>query len=383
MVSRLSRLPTSAALVIGGFLRLPLLVAFAFNRRGAYSNETHARAAARWLLQAAKSVDCRGFSHSFHFARGWLPAYPETTGYIIPSLALAGRAYGVPQLDDVIGAAWDWIVEQQAEGGDFADLSGAPQVFDTGQILIGANFMYRSGDIRAAEVVRRSASWLVRQQSDDGSFMLHAYNNMPHAYYSRVGAALLEAGQLLDLPELGEAGLRNLSWTLDQQRHDGWFEHMSFSDHAPYSHTIVYTLEGLLAGFRLSGDQRMLEAVVLTSEKIRDSVCSHGGIIRSQYREGFSPVDGEICVTGLCQWAAHCFRLDRLGISGFRETAERSLEEAKRLQIHSGFATIDGALPGSTPLSGKYMRYALPNWGVKFFLDALLESERGDMPVLI
>ena len=375
---------TKLFLGLSALVRTYLWMGYALANRCEATHEVHARAAVKWLLGAAQGSGSGGFAHSLHFARGWLADYPETTGYIIPTLCLAAKRYGLADAERAGMVAWQWLCSLQQADGAFPDLAGKPQVFDTGQILIGANFLCRMGDAEAPKVARKCSDWLLRQQSTEGCFVVNAYNEQPHAYYSRVGAALLETGQMLNLAAVTEAGLRNLEWTLCQQKQDGWFEHMSFAEHPPYSHTIVYTLEGLLAGYHLCGDDRLRDAVVRCAIALRESIARHGGFIRSQYKDGFVAVDEQICVTGLCQWSALCFRLDRLGVSGFRDEAERSLAAAKRLQLCSPLRSLSGALPGSVPLSGRYMRYALPNWGVKFFLDALLEADGGDdLPPLI
>lgn len=372
------------ALALSALSRCHLWAGYALSGGRSEDNACHAKKALSWLGRAEKSARGEGFAHSLHLARGWLPGYPETSGYILPSIDLAAHRFGVAGMDAVIANTWSWLKRIQRADGSFGDLTGSPQVFDTGQILIGANYMLRQDTPGAAIVAKRAGEWLRDQQSSDGSFVRHAYNARPHSYYSRVGAALLDAGQLLNSAELVDSGARNLEWTLKQQGSDGWFDHMSFSDHPPYSHTIVYTLEGLLAGYRLSGEKRMLDAVVSCATALGKSIAAHGGVVRSQYQVGFLPVDDQICVTGLCQWAALCFRLEHLGIDGFLGEAERSLAKAKSLQLVSPFSALDGALPGSVPLSGRYMRFALPNWGVKFFLDALIEAEGGeDLPPLI
>lgn len=359
-----------------------LWAGFATAQRHNVSDEEHARAALDWLVFAAKQGG-GGMAHSLHFARGWLPAYPETTGYIIPTMLFAARRFDAPEAEAAAMLAWHWLCDIQQDDGGFLDLSGERRVFDTGQILIGINLLCSLDVPEAAQVATRSVGWLINQQESDGSFIRGSYNNLPHAYYARVGAALFESGLRLGLPEACTAGLLNLEWTLAQQAANGWFDHMSFAGYPPYSHTIVYTLEGLLAGYRLSGDQRMLEAVVKFSHTLREQIAVDGGVIRSQYNERFIAVNEQICVTGLCQWAAHCFRLARLGLNDFAAEGRRSLEVAKSLQLNSPLRALHGALPGSVPLSGSYMRFALPNWGVKFFLDALLEASEVDLPILI
>lgn len=372
-------------LLISGLKRLPLLARFTFSHGADGQNVAHAGRAIDWLVHAEAVTGGRGFAHSLHFVRGWLPGYPETSGYIVPTLLVAAQRYRRPDAEAAALRAWDWLVATQKPDGSFADLAGQSLVFDTGQILIGANFLARRGNEAARNVALKAAAWLVGQQAETGCFETNSYNNRPHAYYSRVGAALVDTGDWSGNASYREAGFRNLAWTLAQQDlESGWFRHMSFADHAPFSHTMVYTLEGLLAGYRLTGDQACLDGVIRFATRFNAAIAGHGGIIRSQYEDGFKAVDDQICVTGLSQWSALCFRLTQLGHREFAAPARISLATAKRLQIRSTSPDIAGALPGSVPLSGRYMRFALPNWGVKFFLDALLEAENAsDLPHLI
>jgi len=374
-----------ASTLIAAVARLPLLARLALSRGLDASNDLHAGRAIDWLVHSEAVTGGRGFAHSLHFARGWLPGYPETSGYIVPTLLLAAQHYGRPDAEAAASRAWGWLAATQNADGSFSDLAGQPQVFDTGQILIGANFLARRGNEVARDVARKAATWLLEQQATNGSFEKNSYNQRSHAYYSRVGAALVDAGDWSEDTDFRAAGIRNLGWTVAQQdRASGWFRHMSFTDDAPFSHTIVYTLEGLLAGYRLTGDSAYADAVVLGATSLGAAIDRDSGPIRSQYGEGFQPLNREICVTGLSQWSALCFRLVRLGYGQFARHADDSLAAARRLQIQSSSPEIGGALPGSVPLSGRYMRFALPNWGVKFFLDALLEAEGArDLPHLI
>jgi hypothetical protein len=374
-----------ASLVIGGLKRLPLLARFALSQDTCGPIAFHAGRAVDWLVHSEAVTGGRGFAHSLHFARGWLPGYPETSGYIVPTLLIAAQRYGRPDAEAAALRAWDWLVAAQNPDGSFADLAGQSQAFDTGQILIGANFLARRGQQTAREVALKAAGWLARQQAETGCFEASSYNNRPHAYYSRVGAALVDTGDWSGNTSYRDSGIRNLAWTMAQQdRVNGWFQRMSFADHAPFSHTMIYTLEGLLAGYRFTGEQTYLDSVLLCAASLSEAIARHGGVIRSQYQEGFQALDDQVCVTGLSQWSALCFRLVRLGHPQFAQQAQSSLAAARRLQIQSSSRDIGGALQGSVPLSGRYMRFALPNWGVKFFLDALLEAEdASDLPYLI
>lgn len=370
--------------IVGVIYRAPWWIGYGVAKHELLSNEQHARLAIEWLLNASEINKGAGFSHSWCFSEGWLPAYPETTGYIIPSLDLASKNYNHQNVSPAIEGARDWLRSAQEMDGGFSDLHKRRQVFDTGQILIGITYLLRRGDVSVREMVMKMCDWLLLQQEANGSFVKNAYNGIPHAYYSRVGAALIDAGKLTGNDAAVDAGIKNLAWTAAQQKASGWFDHMSFSDHPPFSHTIIYTLEGLLAGYRLTGKPELLDAVIRSACSIKAAIEASGGVIRSQYAEGYIPVGKQICVTGLCQWAALCFRLKRLGVEGFEAEADRSLTAAKLIQIRSGMKALNGGLPGSMPVYGRYLRMAIPNWGVKFFLDALLESELDlELPVLV
>ena len=39
-----------------------------------------------WLRRAQDAAECGGVSAGYTVARGWQPAYPETTGYLIPTM---------------------------------------------------------------------------------------------------------------------------------------------------------------------------------------------------------------------------------------------------------------------------------------------------------
>ena len=54
--------------------------------RAARDNDVHMREALAWLYRAQDATPDRGVSHSYTVGKGWNPSYPETTGYIIPTL---------------------------------------------------------------------------------------------------------------------------------------------------------------------------------------------------------------------------------------------------------------------------------------------------------
>lgn len=327
-----------------------------------------------WLLEAQRQAGNGGFAHSYSLVHGWLPAYQETTGYIIPSLLDAAGVLDRPDAYSAATQALDWLLSVQHQTGYFSDLAGQPQVFDTGQILIGLNrAVSLAGGQRYADAQYRAARWLVEVQEPDGSFVRHAYNARPHAYYSRVGAAMLHAGVANGWEGVAEAGRRNLAWTCAQLMDHGFFQHASFDGAPAYLHTMVYILEGLLDGYAVEAVPAWKSAALASARALLTALPSPDALPCSQYRTDWQPVNGsEFCLTGLAQWAAVCMRLAQMGHQEFAKQAEVAVAQLKFWQFHTPAKALRGGLPGSKPLSGRYMRFAIPNWGVKFFMDALL-----------
>jgi len=345
-------------------------------RGAARSDAIHLRAAASWLMEAQRAGG-GGYAHSYHIVRGWMPPYPETTGYIMPTLHRLAARLGDPALETSVAAAHRWLCSIQQSDGSFLDLDGRAQVFDTGQVLIGFNYLAEHVPELASRVPqRRAAAWLASVQEPDGSFVTHAYNRRPHAYYARVGAALLAAGRIMADDGLRQAGLRNLRWSVAQQQLNGFFRHLSFDDEPAYLHTMIYVLEGLLDGHAETGDAEFLGAAETFADALRVLSDKRDGILRSQYRPDLSVANPEKCMTGLAQWAAVAFRLARLtGNDGWRREGEKTLDFVKRQQVFCAVPELSGGIFGSAPIHGRYMRFAIPNWGLKFFIDAILARD--------
>lgn len=340
----------------------------------------HAGVACDWLLQAQRAGG-GGHAHSFDLIDGWLPPYPETTGYIIPTLLDAAQVLRRPDLHDAALQAGHWLLQQQRPDGAFGDLAGQPQVFDTGQILLGLLALQCGAPAPAWEgAIVRAAEFLLGVQDADGAWRRHAFQGIAHTYYSRVAAALIAAGQCCGRDDWMVAGRRQLDWTLSRQSATGYFADMAFAaDQAPFLHTIVYVLEGLEHGYRLLGERRYLDAL-LASVRALLLVAQRDFILRSQYAADWSVVNPEKCTTGLAQWAGLLGRLadladgDLRGLSRaeLRQERDKTLHWLLAKQLQEAPAEMRGAWTGSLPFWGRYTRFACNNWTVKFALDALL-----------
>ena len=270
--------------------------------------------------------------------------------------------------------AINWLKNIQNKDGSFFDLNKNKQVFDGGQILIGFNYVYKNyKEIQIKDNLIKVANWLCEVQETNGSWVKFAYNNLAHSYYSRVGSAILEAGILLENEEFIQKGKKNINWVISNQMKNGFFKYASFDKNTAYLHTIVYILEGLIKAYKLLNDDIILKSILKNSDKFLE--LSQNGILCSQYNEEFECVNSEKCLTGVAQWAGVCKDIyDITKNTKYLKEYQKNINFLKSHQFISKNRNLDGGIAGSLGLNGKYMKYSIPNWAVKFFVDSLIKG---------
>jgi DUF1680 family protein len=344
------------------------------------SDAVHLDAAVDWLRESQDATDTGGSAATYNLVLGWEDAYPETTGYIVPTLLAYAETTGTPDAEDRALRLAEWLLDVQHSAGSFpagTGETGEPSVFNTGQILRGLVAAYRAtADERYRAAARDAADWLTAQQTTDGYWDTHDYRNAVHTYSTRVAWAVLEAGDIV--PDQHEAYVaaarRNFEWATAQQRPNGWFEHAGFEPGAtPYLHTIAYTVRGLLEGGLLLDDDRTVAAATRTADELL-SMQANDGVLKGAYDATWSPAWYH-CLTGNAQMAVIWLRLyEHTGDRDYRRAARRTIEFLKRRQIMAGPPPVRGGLAGSYPVVGPYLYLRVPNWAAKFFADALLSA---------
>lgn len=350
-------------------------------------------AAVAWL-ERAQDVQphggiARGYSlvvHPYLEVRGWQPAYPETTGYIIPTFFRLARERDRPDLAEraVRAARWEREV-QLPSGGVVAGVMGqrdAPAFFNTGQVLLGWLCAHReTGDAAFADAATAAARFLARRVRDDGSWSADDSSvAVPEArlYNARTSWALAEAGAHLEVGEFTDAAARGLRRVASSQRPNGWLPSCCLTDpDEPLLHTLAYALRGLLEGGRVLGDPSLVEAAALGSEALVEAV-SDDGSMPGRFREDWSGAVDWSCLTGQAQMCNVWLRLRRItGREEWSEPVPRVLAFLAATQNRSsGNLGVRGGLAGASPVWGDYGKYEILNWATKFFVDALVRHER-------
>jgi hypothetical protein len=366
-------------------LHMRLIVADLLNRdaRPARPHRVHLSAALDWLCRAQDARDgahdAGSVSAGWSFEDGWLPGYPETTGYIIETFIAASRTLGRPALLERAARMLGWELRiQHADGafpGHFGEPGSRPVIFNTGQImhgLLAGHVSLLCAECLPAAV--RAGHWLARQQDADGCWRCFEYRDLPHTYNTRASWALLRTALLAGDPVLRKAAIANLDWALAQQNALGWFANNTFAaSQPPVTHAIAYAVRGFLEAGVLLGDERYLGAAVSAARAVANAQHADGSF-PGAFDERWRPAARYCCLTGVAQMSVNWLRLaQETGAADLRDHARRGIEYLKRHQRLAGPSPeVTGAVAGSSPIWGRYSMFEFPNWAAKFFADALI-----------
>jgi uncharacterized protein YyaL (SSP411 family) len=364
---------------------VPLLAARDAARRavvgrdpGPVSRAARVDAAVDWLCRTHDVTGRRGSSKGYSLLHGWLPAYPETTGYVIGTLLEHGERTG---REDLLVRAREmarWEAEvQETDGGIMEGAVGASPrrsiVFNTGMVLHGWMDLLERGEEEWAVPAARAVGFLVDHLADDGTWRPEVeYQGLPHTYNSRVAWAMLRWARHQDDDRCREAAHRQLQWVLDRQHANGWFEACIFKlGTNPSTHAIAYTLRGLLESSAIDGEPAYLDAALRTSEVLIRKLETLGGL-PANYDEDWAPTATHWCLTGTAQIGGVLLRLFELtGDARLLNAGLKAVDQAASKQERAPWPDVHGALAGSFPLWGRYAPLQYPNWAAKFLADAL------------
>lgn len=361
-------------------------------QRNGTSSLGHLHETMNWLERAADASPGGGVSAGYSLIDGWLEPYPETTGYIIPTLYDFAAHSGVDKCKDIAVRLADWEVGVQMSCGAVQagvyqgkNAEAVPAVFNTGQVILGWCRAYiETSDPKYLSAAIRAADWLIKVQANDGAWRFASSETETdvHAYDVRTAWSLLELYEITQDEKYLTTARRNLVWTLAQQHENGWFDNNAFfaTDGkwtAPFTHNIAYVMEGFQEAYRLVGDGRYLSAYSKTAEKLL-RIFELRRRLAGDFDADWKSSADYSCLTGSAQIAGVWLRhFETTGDVRFLNGALKLGDHVKSTQnIHSFHGGIRGGVQGSFPITGKYTPFIFPNWAAKFLADTLMLEER-------
>lgn len=339
-------------------------------------------AAGRWLCRAqdaSRSAD-GGVARGFGLLKGWESSYPETTGYIIPTMLRCAAFTGDDEYRVRAKRMLDWLVAVQFpsgawQGGKIDSMPVQPVAFNTGQILLGlAAGEVAFGGFQGA--LYRAADWLVAIQDPDGCWRRYASPFVApgeKAYDTHIAWGLLAAATIAPDRGYAEAALSNVHWAMTHQRANGWLDMCCLTDASrPLTHTIGYALRGLLEAYRYSGDVGVLRAAQSTADGLLYAARKDGSLPGRTDASWSSAADW-VCLTGLAQVACCWLMLyEETSDVRYRNAAFAANRYLRRTVALDGSEDLRGGVKGSFPVDGDYGKFEYLSWGAKFLVDSLM-----------
>ncbi|MCD6568989.1 hypothetical protein J7K70_02535 [bacterium] len=360
------------------------------------SSDGHLKACIQWIERAWRACKKTGISAAYSLRFGWLPAYPETTGYIIPTIFDYYYYCKDRKYFDMAVSMAKWELEIQLKDGAIPngyvgkDPTGffltekQPTVFNTGMVMLGWNRAYKETKDRIfLEASKRAGNWLVSAQENNETWKKW-HTPIPnvsdfHTYYTKVCQALIELHLITKNKSYLDCALRHLNWALAQQKENGWFENNSFQKGVqPLLHNIAYAIEGFLfSGIMLKNDI-FIQAARKPAEVLLRKFEISKKLLKATYDEKWASKDDYECLVGEAQISFIWLKLYEVTKDArFLNSALKMNDHIKTTQKLGGLANgIRGGIKGSQPIFKEYAPFNYVNWAAKYFCDSLMLENR-------
>jgi len=341
--------------------------------------ELRTRAAIQWLRKSIAVTGGQGSSHSWHPLWGWSKPYPETTGYIIPTLFDYATLHQDASLKHLAIDCAHWLCSIQMPNGAFTGLllgNTQPSIFNSTQILFGLTrvLQHDPGNKPVHQALQKCVWWLLSMLETDGSWKRHAFvPGFTPSYYTRAVLGLLIANEVLQDAAIRSRMHHALNfYALRFQRNHAILDWGFKPGKAAFTHTIAYTVEGFLQCSLILEDAALRQKSIAAADQLLLEREKAGGRTAGRYNTNWKGDYAFTCVTGNAQLSVLYQRLFELtGEKKYRIARATFLQEILKSQKLSGNLNRVGGLPGSMPIWGAYLPFRYPNWAAKFFLDAM------------
>jgi hypothetical protein len=312
---------------------------------------------------------------------GWTTGYPEVTGYIIPTFWDAAKALARQDLGARAVRMADWELTVQCDAGGWQggyQGDGQPMVvFNTGQVIRGLLRTWQeTGEARYLDGAVRGGRWITDAQEPDGSWGRANFKGMRRVYDSYVAAPLAMLWRATGDERYRGAAERNTAFVLSQQHENGWFDNADNSPYfpdTPVTHTICYTIDGLIEVGELLRDDDAVRAAELAAGELlhRAEIWPR---LYARVDRDWRPATRSVCLTGVAQLGIVFMRLyARNADPRYLNASLKLLDFLSWVQRLNGIGDSQrGGIAGSYPIWGLYCPLKYPSWATKYFIDLIL-----------
>lgn len=255
-------------------------------------------------------------------------AYPEVTGYLVPTLLEVGEC-------ELAHRLLRWLLSVQRGNGAFSSPDGEPHVFDSGQVLRG---LLAAGErSTAVGAARRTAEFLVAQAIDGGrgGFGSRYRGGLPESVHLYVLPPLATAAETLGQPQWARTALACA---------DYYAAHPEALRLETLTHFLAYELEALI-------DLGRAELAIPVLDALEREQAADGSV------RAFAGARW-VCTPGVAQLAVCWLKV------GHPEPALRALAWLESRQLRTG------GFRGSYGSGAAYFAGVALPWAAKYYLDA-------------
>ncbi|MGP8217520.1 MAG: hypothetical protein ACLQQ4_18270 [Bacteroidia bacterium] len=346
----------------------------------------------QWIDASFKATGDGGSSAYYQFGKGWATSYPETTGYLIPTLydysAYTKDAYW----SGLAKKTADWLLSIQSVEGGWQGLQiGVPcelRIFNTGMILDGMMAAYRNEKNEAYLISAcKGVEWIVSKVGENGLFISNnpvktgwSADLLVLSYVSMVLQYMPEKEQQHYKPIL----LRSIDAHIKLQHENGCMGSSNFADSFPGTsllHITGYALDGLLVLFEIFNDKKYYNAAIRIAEnllKLHKAIGQIPAYLNSDWSVYYDlgGKKASLCLTGLSQVAICFHKISRISDNPeYAGAADKIIKIVAALGNHqSKYSGLNYGIPGSFPISGSYQKFKILNWAAKFHAESILTS---------
>ena len=351
----------------------------------------HLDAAANWICQAQDATADDGVARSYSFIyqpwfkrKGWFPSYPETTGYIIPTMFDYAR---LRQRQDIHSralrmATWETNIQMGngAVQGGTVDYEQTPAIFNTGQVIFGWLRAYQeTGNEQFIQSAIRAGEFLLANQDNDGSWRKnlsdYTASTMPfYTYNTRTAWALYLLGKETINNNFIDAACEKIDFALKQQKRNGWFYNNCLNKpEQPLLHTIAYCIRGILEIGVISNNDQFIQCAKKAADELLVNI-RYDGSLSGRFDSDWKPSVEWSCLTGDAQLSIIYGRLYQTYNDKKYLVAMKKINTylMKKQLLCPLLKNAHGGICGSSPVHAEYGKFSILNWAVKFFMDALM-----------